>query len=109
PIRQSVRNESGSTNFRLTYHRAHYDIGYDNYHDIYLQRWRQEDKLFEVYCVNLITGQRRLVEYDTYNSEGAICDDPDEYKDVVGIGDEILTSRFVDPQDEANSFWMASS
>src|SRR5690606_32247755 len=65
--------------------------------------------LFEVYCVNLITGQNRSVVYDTYNEEGAICNDPEEYKVVVGIGDEILTTRFVDPHDDANSFWMASS
>ena len=27
----------------ISYHRAIYDVNYDNFHDIYLQRWRKED------------------------------------------------------------------
>ncbi len=29
--------------FSMNYHRAFYDVGYDNYEDIYTQRWRMED------------------------------------------------------------------
>jgi hypothetical protein len=28
----------------MTYHRALYDVGYDNFQDVYTQRWRQEDR-----------------------------------------------------------------
>ncbi len=29
--------------YSMNYHRAFYDVGYDNYEDIYTQRWRMED------------------------------------------------------------------
>jgi hypothetical protein len=109
PIWESVQQSDGTTNFRLSYHRAHYDEGYDNYHDIYLQRWRKEDKAFEVICVNKITGMNRTVTYAEAESASTICIDPDEYKVVIGLGYPAVTSRFLDPANSTNSFWMASS
>ena len=37
--------------FGLSYHRGIYQKDYDDYHDIYLQRWRLEDKPWKVWCV----------------------------------------------------------
>ena len=48
PTWESVKNADGSINFALSYHRAEYEPGYDNYHDIYLQRWRTEDQPWKV-------------------------------------------------------------
>jgi hypothetical protein len=50
PLWESVKNEDGSVNFGLSYHRAFYHEGYDDPNDIYLQRWRMEDRPWEVLC-----------------------------------------------------------
>ena len=57
PVWESVKNQYGNvvnglrTNFTVNYHRAYYDAGYDNFHDIYNQRWRNEDQPYKVfYC-----------------------------------------------------------
>lgn len=42
PIWESAKSRSGVINYRSNYHRAVYAIGYDNYNDIYNQRWRKE-------------------------------------------------------------------
>ena len=67
PTWESVKNEDGSTNHALTFHRAEYHPGYDDYHDIYMQRWRTEDKPFNVICVNRLTKQEREVTYGKEN------------------------------------------
>ena len=43
PSWESVKKRDGEVYYRLSYQRAVYDIGYDNYHDTYEQRWRGED------------------------------------------------------------------
>jgi hypothetical protein len=46
-----------------------------------------------------------------YNSEGFVCDDPSETKIVIGqgvapLGFNILQSRFVNPNDSENSWYV---
>lgn len=48
PIWEGVRNADGSINFPLNYHRAYYDADYDDYNDIFQQRWRKEDISWKV-------------------------------------------------------------
>ena len=109
PVWESVKLQNGATNFRNSYHRTNYEIGYDNYHDIFLQRWRKEDKPWEVLCVNKITGVNRSIPLGTYNADGSICNDPEEYKIVIGQGDPYVQSNYVDPRDPANSWWRQTS
>ncbi|KAL7434161.1 hypothetical protein ACHAXM_003917 [Skeletonema potamos] len=118
PTWESVKNADGSTNFALSYHRAEYDPGYDDYHDIYLQRWRTEDKPWQVICVNRITGEEREVPYgkEHLNFDGEVCQDPFEYKLVLGQGNpnfeesvKGIQSRFLDPYDPANNVWIPNS
>ena len=109
PVWESVKLQNGATNFRNSYHRTNYEIGYDNYHDIFLQRWRKENKPWEVFCVNKISGLNRSVPLGTYNSDGSICHDPEEYKVVIGQGDPYVQSNYVDPRNPENSWWRQSS
>jgi hypothetical protein len=118
PTWESVKNADGSVNFALSYHRAEYDKGYDDYHDIYLQRWRTEDKPWKVICVNRISGEEREVPYgkEHLNYDGEVCQDPYEYKRVLGQGnpnfDESkngIKSRFLDPHDPSNNVWVPNS
>lgn len=39
PVWSSVKYPDGSVNFGLSYHRAFYSPDYDDYHDIYIQRY----------------------------------------------------------------------
>eukprot|EP00501_MAST-03F_sp_TOSAG23-6_P002165 GSMAST32.ASY1.ANO1.2265.1 assembled CDS len=50
PLWESVRKKGtyGDINFGLNYHRAFYHPEYDDYHDTYVQRWRQENILWKV-------------------------------------------------------------
>jgi len=119
PMWESVQNSDGSINFGLSYHRAYYEPGYDNVSDISEQRLRGEDKKWKVTCINRITGAERDVPYGTkyFNKDGATCDDPTEYKKVIGqaipIGSgsdyNIIKSRYLDPRDPANNFWLPNS
>lgn len=128
PVWESVKLRNGQTNYRNNFHRTHYEVGYDNYHDIFLQRWRKEDKPWEVLCVDHITKVERSVPKGVYNSDGSICDAPREYKVVVGqgqqsniricklmcdccrcVGSPYVKSNYVDPRDLENSWWMQSS
>ncbi len=109
PIWESAKSSSGIINFRSNYHRAYYDIGYDNYNDIFNQRWRKEDIVYRVICEDKITGERREVKSGTYNADGFICNDPQERKIVIGQGDPIITSRFVSPNNSENSWWRPTS
>ena len=118
PTWESVKNADGSINFALSYHRAEYDPGYDNYHDIYLQRWRTEDQPWKVICVNRLTLQEREVPCgeENLNSEGEVCNDPFEYKKVLGQGHPMyenskngIQSRFLDPNDPTNNVWIPNS
>jgi hypothetical protein len=119
PIWESVKNEDGTTNFGLTYHRAFYEEGYDDFHDIYLQRWREEDKIWQVVCIDRVTGKERQVSFgkEYLTSEGEICIQPFEYKKVIGLGYPLLEendntgvkSRFLDPSDPSNNIWKPDS
>ena len=113
PTWESVKNKDGSRNFSQSYHRASYAIGYDDFHDIYEQRWRKEDKLWNVTCVDKLTGARRNLPppvegADPYNIS---CTDPNELKIIFGQGRPpvILRTRFIDPDNEANSWWRQTS
>jgi hypothetical protein len=48
PMWESVRDAEGKNSFGLGYHRAFYEEGYDDYHDIYAQRWRREDTTWNI-------------------------------------------------------------
>jgi hypothetical protein len=109
PVWESVKLRNGATNFRNNYHRTNYDVDYDNYHDIFLQRWRKEDKPWEVLCVDRITGVERSVSKDLYDATGVTCNSPEEYKVVVGQGNPLVKSNYVDPNDPENSWWHQSS
>lgn len=39
PVWSSVKHPDGSVDFGLSYHRAFYSPDYDDYHDIYIQRF----------------------------------------------------------------------
>ena len=114
PIWESVKNEDGSTNFALTYHRAHYEPGYDDFHDIYLQRWRGEDKPWKVLCIDRMTNIGREIPYGAKGD--TLCSGPSEYKRVIGQGDpshadtkDGIRSRFLDPNDPLNNIWKPNS
>jgi hypothetical protein len=95
PTWEQVKNRDGSVNYSASYHRAVYDIGYDNYHDIYLQRWRKEDVEWNIVCVNKLTGVKRNVSETTTNSTN--CEDPIEYKEVFGQGYPPIQTHFISP------------
>ena len=116
PTWESVKNDDGSTNFALSYHRAEYHPGYDDYHDIYKQRWTTEDQPWKVICVNRLTKEEREVPYGEVNYDGDVCQDPFEYKKVLGQGNPTyenskdgIQSRFLDPNDPANNAWIPNS
>ncbi len=104
--------------FGLSYHRGIYQKDYDDYHDIYLQRWRLEDKPWKVWCVERANpGNRYLVPRGHSTGENyALCPDPEFYKVVEGQGydDTYFTtdgvkSRFMDPDDPSKSEWRPNS
>ena len=108
--------KDGETDFSLSYHRTFYSSDYDNYHDIYLQRWRDEDIPWKVKCVNRVTGvSYEVPRYDPAYADKSTCVDPDEYKVIEGQGSDSMgnpmgiPSRFKDPMDPANSAWLPNS
>jgi hypothetical protein len=118
PTWESVKDANGNIDHALTYHRAQYEPQYDDYHDIYVQRWRTEDKQWKVVCVDRITGAEREVPFgkEHLNHDGEVCNDPFEYKKVLGQGDPTqfntkdgIPSRFLDPDDPANNAWRPDS
>jgi hypothetical protein len=114
PVWESVKNKFGKTNFTRNYHRAVYDAGYDNFHDIYEQRWRKEDQPFEVHCINKLDGSVTIFREDdllNLDEGSAMCKFPDERKVILGQGQGggAITTKFVSPNDADNSWWMATS
>lgn len=114
PIWETVKNKDGSINFPLSYHRAHYEADYDNFHDIYLQRWRSEDKPWKIVCVNKKTKVEREIPYGREGLD--LCDNDLEYKRVIGQGSPLsdstkdgVKSRFLDPNSEENLHWKPNS
>ena len=57
PLWESVKRPDGGVNFGLSYHRTMYESQYDDFHDIFLQRWRKEDKPWHIVCVNRTDGK----------------------------------------------------
>ncbi|CAM9431453.1 unnamed protein product [Ectocarpus sp. 4 AP-2014] len=109
PVWSSVEHPDGSVDFGLSYHRAFYSPDYDDYHDIYIQRWRMEDLPWKVTCVNRITGESRDVPYGSFNEDRGYCNQPEEYKVILGQGYPVVSSRFQDPDDRNNSYWSPDS
>jgi hypothetical protein len=106
PVWESAKDRSGTINYRSNYHRAFYSEGYDNFNDIYLQRWTKEDLPYSVSCRNKIT----LVERPAgLNAQGFVCNDPEEEKIIRGQGDPVIQTRFVSPNDSQNSWWRPTS
>lgn len=113
PLWQSVQTPDGKTNFGLSYHRALYHSGYDNPNDIYLQRWRMEDVAWELVCCEP-TNKTNCVSYTQIpSSPSAICPDGMEKQQIRGqsqVSDgNHITTRYKDPNDDANSFFRPHS
>jgi hypothetical protein len=54
PLWESVKIDQtvdSGVNYGLNFHRAMYAPDYDDFHDIYLQRWRNEDRPWSVVCL----------------------------------------------------------
>jgi hypothetical protein len=115
PVWESAKSVSGEINYRSNYHRAFYSIGYDNFNDIYLQRWTKEDVKYEIKCRNKITGaERNGTNPGDPEYTGSVCADPEEEKIIIGLGQSgdnkpIITTRFVSPNDSQNSWWRPTS
>ena len=110
PVWESAKNRDGSINYRNSYHRAVYDPGYDNFNDIYLQRWRKEDIAYEVQCVDRLNSSKvRTPKSGEYNDDGDVCNDPSERKVIIGQGVPVVTSMFISPNNSNNSFWRPTS
>ena len=50
PLWESIKFDDNSPDFALSYHRGLYHRRYDDPDDIYLQRWRVEDKTWNHTC-----------------------------------------------------------
>lgn len=123
PVWESAKKQDGSINYRSSYLRAYYDPGYDNYHDIFYQRWRKEDKDWDVVCRNKITGKTRQVSSTSYTQPsdgysvsdfGTVCIDPDEEKIIYGMGGDrgsntTVKTLFTGPNNAENSWWIQTS
>jgi hypothetical protein len=110
PVWESVKDKNGEVNFAASYHRAWYAAGYDNFHDIYLQRWRTEDKPWEVRCTNKLTGESYLRPYGEYTLlDKTVCQDPEEFKTIIGLGKPIIQTKFISPSNANYSWWLQTS
>ena len=134
PVWESVKRQDGSIDYRSSYLRSSYEPGYDNYHDIFYQRWRKEDNDWNVSCINKITGAVRYVASTEYTKPsegysvtdfGTVCIDPDEEKVILGQGGDPQFDRetgarlpissttvktlFTGPDTAENSWWIQTS
>lgn len=114
PLWQSVQTPEGETDFGLSYHRAFHHVDYDDPADIYLQRWRMEDTPWEVICCK----PTNLSDCESYTEIPAtpadICPSGLIKKGIVGQSQvanasSILHSRYKDPDDYSNSFFIPAS
>lgn len=113
PLWQSVQTVEEKTNFGLSYHRAFYHIDYDNPNDIYLQRWRMEDMPWELICCQP-TNQSHCISFKQIPSVPTeVCPEGMEKKQILGQSQMAdpnhITSRYKDPNDDANSFFVPQS
>lgn len=116
--------DSPITDFGLSYHRAFYDRGYDNFEDIYIQRWRMEDLPWRVeigdwievwnatagvfYLVNATSGEISNLTIATPKelvTMHALALDSHTYRNITGQGRGPILTRFKDPADPKNSVW----
>lgn len=118
PVWEMVLNATGQFDFGLSYHRAFYHRDYDDYHDIYLQRWRLEDRPWLVLCVNRVDhlDNFSVPRGVSFGEDGAACPDPFFYKLILGQGYDVdrevalgIESRFKDPMEPNNSVWRPDS
>jgi hypothetical protein len=137
PLWESVQTANGTTDFGLNYHRAFFHEDYDDPDDIYLQRWRMEDKPWSIQCceranmTNCFVHSHRpgdiLHVNDTANYQQFVPDDPyserehaEELKHadacpygykkkVLGQGVVPIHSRYKDPYSPHNLQWQPSS
>ena len=111
PVWESVKDKNGTTDYRANYLRGNYDAGYDNFHDIFYQRWRKETVPYKVLCINrLDTSLVRDVPAGVYiEGTDAICYDPEEYKVIEGQGNPVVNTNFFTPNSSENSWWIQTS
>lgn len=71
---------------------------------------------WQVICINRITKLEREVSYGSLNFDGEQCQDPFEYKKVIGQGNPTynnskggIPSRFLDPNNPENNVWVPGS
>jgi hypothetical protein len=83
PVWESVKDHTGDVDYALTYHRAFYDEAYDNYHDIYVQRWRLEDKNWNVTYVDEYSGEMTYMEWSPTADQSKYFY---SYQHQVGVG-----------------------
>lgn len=123
PLWQSVPradSDGVQTDFGLSYHRAVHHVDYDDPTDIYLQRWRMEDTPWEVICC-LEIDLSDCISYTEIPTAAApnVCPSGRVKKQILGQsqivatdGSEtapLLASRYKDPEDDANSQFVAHS
>ncbi|DAZ98674.1 TPA: hypothetical protein N0F65_008800 [Lagenidium giganteum] len=113
PLWQSVQNPDNTTNFGLNYHRAFYHQGYDNPNDIYLQRWRMEDTPWQVICCQPTNMSNCVSNYSVPGTALEICPPGMEKTKILGQSQmkngSHLHSRYKDPNDPANSYFIPHS
>lgn len=123
PLWQSVPSADGdgtTTDFGLSYHRAVHHVDYDDPTDIYLQRWRMEDAPWEVICCQQ-TNLSDCISYTQIPTADApdICPSGRVKKRILGQSQiaatdasetaPLLASWYKDPEDDANSQFVAHS
>jgi hypothetical protein len=79
--------------FAMNYHRAYYDVGYDNIDDIYTQRWRLEDQEWVIVIGDVVetydTSAAKFVLTNLRTSQVLAVSEPKLRQQAI--------SRFTDP------------
>nr|CCA15423.1 carbohydratebinding protein putative [Albugo laibachii Nc14] len=114
PLWQSVQTTSGEVDFGLSYHRAFYHSGYDDPHDLYLQRWRMEDQSWAYKCCASDDMQDCVIvsNSDSTHGEAEGCPVGRDLKtEILGQAQDSpsIQSRIKDPGDPANSIFQSES
>ena len=125
PVWESVKDEHGNVNFAANFHRALYAAGYDNPDDIYKQRWRMEDKQWQITVKKWI--ERFDSEGDVFTLTNRDTSETFSYKaeeradflrenldgetlaDITGQGQNLILSKFINPRNLTNSAWTPGS
>jgi hypothetical protein len=124
PVWESVKNENGTRDYSLNYHRAFYHEGYDNPDDIYIQRWRMEDKSWnitigpwtetwddarQVFILRHTNGDTK--QYTPAERQIVLDDTVDRYafRLINGQGRPPIVSRYLSPNATENNHWSPSS